>query len=133
MRRSLTVLILAAGMLAGCGGEGDKTPQPTGNAPPRLKGEGYAPGPVATPISAFFGAKRQIALLPVVQAMQLYKAEHGEHPASQEEFMKEIIGKIPNFSLDLPEGTRLVYDPEKARQIGTCTLENLPLTVERSP
>ncbi|HUT09174.1 MAG TPA: hypothetical protein VMY42_01635 [Thermoguttaceae bacterium] len=133
MRRSLTALILAAGMLAGCGGEGDKTPQQSGNTPPRLKGEGYDPGPVATPIAAYFDAKRKIALFPVVQLMQMYKAEHGQHPASQEEFMKEIIGKIPNFSLDLPEGTRLVYDPEKAGQIGTCTLENLPLTVERSP
>jgi len=132
MRRNLATLILAAGMLAGCG-EGDKTPQPAGNAPPRLKGEGYNPGPVATPVAAYFDAKKKIALLPVVQAMRMYKVEHGHHPESHEEFMTEILGKIPNFSLDLPEGAKLAYDPEKAKQIGTCSLENLPLRVERSP
>ena len=137
MRLRHATLILAVIVMAGCSGdpdepaEGDRTPK----APLRKKGEGYGRGLVSTPIAAHFWAKERIALMPIVQAMQLYRATNGRFPESHEEFMKEIINKkrarikLP----ELPEGVEYVYDAEQAAQMKHCDLDNMPLVVKRSP
>ena len=137
MRLRHAMLILAVIVMAGCGGEPDEPTEGdrTRKTPIRKKGEGYGPGPVSTPIAAYFSAKERIALMPIVQAMQLYRAANGRFPESHEEFMKEIINKkrarikLP----ELPEGVEDVYDAETAAQMNHCDLDNMPLTVQRSP
>lgn len=71
--------------------------------------------PITVPIKAGFRAKERIVFeIQIPQAMKLFKAMHGRHPESHDEFMQEIIRpnriKLP----ELPPGERYVYNPEKA-------------------
>jgi hypothetical protein len=137
-------LVLAAILLAGCGGEASRPaapaastqvappppppPPPTAPAAPEMvrkkaekgvgeKGRGYGTGIVATPAAALFAAKERIAFdIQIPQAMQLFKAGEGRAPKSHDEFMEKIV-KFNHINLPtLHEGHRYVYDP-KAEQL----------------
>jgi hypothetical protein len=104
-----------------------KTDTPDGPSPPAQgkmlrkkakvgagkKGD-YRPGLITTPLSTYWRAQEKLtyeALVP--HALDLYRAEHGHFPKTQEEFEEKIL-KPNNITLpELPEGHRYVYDPQK--------------------
>jgi hypothetical protein len=67
---------------------------------------------IVEPARTLFAVReRLIFSTQIPQAMQLYKATHGRGPASEDEFMREII-QANNIRLpELPAGHRYVYDP----------------------
>ena len=76
----------------------------------KLQGGGY----LRTVTGTRFWAEHQIILDNILHAMQLYQAEHGEYPKTQDEFMKRIIEpNEPATRLpELPEGWEYLYDPK---------------------
>lgn len=73
---------------------------------------GNKDGFLRTPAKAFFKAKQQLEFLKVQHALNLYDAEHGFKPETEEEFMEKII-KFNNIVLpELPEGQIYVWDGE---------------------
>jgi len=68
---------------------------------------------ISTPARAYFQTKERIVFeIEIPHALQLYKAEHGEGPRSQEDFMRDII-EFNNIKLpELQAGQRYVYNPE---------------------
>ncbi len=62
-----------------------------------------------------FWAEHQIILDNIRHAMDLYQAEHGAYPKTQEEFMREIIKpNEPATRLpELPDGWDYLYDPKE--------------------
>ena len=69
-------------------------------------------GFLRTPAKALFTAKQKIAFLKVEHALNLYDAEHGFKPKTEEEFMEKVI-KFNNIELPvLPEGQIYVWDGE---------------------
>lgn len=68
---------------------------------------------------ARFWAEHQMILNNITHAMQLYNAEKGYYPKTQEQFMSEIIKpnepatKLP----ELPEGWEYFYDPNDPLQL----------------
>jgi hypothetical protein len=80
-----------------------------------VSGKGnYGPGVVTTPIGAYFQARERIVFeIAIPGAMNLYVAEKGYKPKTQEDFMRDIIQfnqiKLP----ELPPGHKYVYDPQK--------------------
>lgn len=98
-----------------------------------IKGQGYGPGPVATPIRAMFRTKEMLAFTMIKQPMDFYQIEHGYFPKTQEEFMKEIIEKNRIKLPELPPGKRYVYDVEKAASMRSYDLDDPPLMVETAP
>ncbi|HVX63923.1 MAG TPA: hypothetical protein VHC19_25090, partial [Pirellulales bacterium] len=80
-----------------------------------VSGKGdYGPGLVTTPIGTYFQAKERIVFeIQIPQAMNLYVAEKGNKPKTQEDFMRDIIKanliKLP----PLPPGHKYVYDPQQ--------------------
>jgi len=100
------------------GGAQPAAPQPNmvrEKAQAGVSGKGdYGPGLVTTPIGTYFQAKERIIFeIQIPQAMNLYVAEKGNKPKTQEEFMRDIIQtnriKLP----PLPPGHKYVYDPQK--------------------
>jgi hypothetical protein len=92
-------------------------PQPgtvTEKAQAGVTGKGnYGPGMVTTPISVYFQAQEQLIFLQVQHAMQLYEAEHGQKPKTEDEFMKQVIEANQIRLPQLPPGSKYKYDPEK--------------------
>jgi hypothetical protein len=76
-----------------------------------LEGGGY----LSVVTGTRFWAEHQIILDNIHHAMQLYQAEHGEYPKTQEEFMQKIIKpNEPSTRLpELPEGWEYFYDPQE--------------------
>jgi hypothetical protein len=77
------------------------------------KGNYGGPGVVTTPISVYFQAQEQLIFLQVQHNMQLYEAEHGHKPRTEEEFMKEVIEANQTRLPQLPPGSKYKYDPQK--------------------
>jgi hypothetical protein len=97
------------------------------------KGEGYGPGPIATPISVYFRVPERLVFnVEIPQAMNLYKATHGHFPKTHEEFMQKIIAEN---AIALPElrspQERYVYDAEKAAHQSQYDPMDPPLLIER--
>src|SRR4030042_5923992 len=91
------------------------------------KGQGYAPGPITTPIAAYFRTRERVVFdVQIASAMNLYKAEHGRFPKTHEEFLAKIInaGLIQLPKLD--SGDRYVYDPQKGATLSTSTTKDPP-------
>lgn len=92
-------------------------PQPnviTEKPQPGVSGKGnYGPGIVTTPISVYFQAQERLIFLQVDQAMNLFQAEHGNKPKTEEEFMKQIIEFNQIRLPQLPPGSKYKYDPAK--------------------
>jgi pyruvate/2-oxoglutarate dehydrogenase complex dihydrolipoamide acyltransferase (E2) component len=77
------------------------------------KGRGYGGGLITTPIAAYFSVQERLKFLQVTHDMQIYVAEHGRPPKTQEEFMEKIIKA---GSIELPQlrgNDRYVYLSEK--------------------
>jgi hypothetical protein len=104
-----TVMVAVAPGMSGKGNYGT----PTGNNPMEI---------ITVPISTMFRTQDRLVLQQVEHAMNLYKAEHGNAPASHEEFWERIIvanNLQPNQSSgnrnklpQLPDGQEYVYDPK---------------------
>lgn len=80
-----------------------------------VSGKGnYEPGVVTTPIAAYFQTRERVIFeIQIPHAMQLYEADKGYKPKSQEEFMRDII-QVNQIKLPaLPPGHKYVYDPQK--------------------
>jgi len=104
-----TVTVMAAPGMSGKGNYGT----PTGNNPMEI---------ITVPISVMFQTQDRLVLQQVEHAMNLYKAEWGNAPASHDEFWERIIvannlqpsqssanrNKLPQ----LPPGQEYVYDPK---------------------
>lgn len=108
----------AAGGLPGLPGvnlPGQPQPNVIAEKPqPGVTGKGnYGPGIVTTPISVYFQAQERVIFLQVDQAMNLYQAEHGHKPKSEDEFMKQIIQFNQIRLPQLQPGSKYKYDPEK--------------------
>jgi hypothetical protein len=74
-----------------------------------LQGGGYLS--VAT--GTRFWAENQMTLNMIRKNMDLYQAEHGEYPKTQEEFMQKIIEEGLIELPELPEGYEYFYDPKE--------------------
>ncbi len=76
-----------------------------------LEGGGY----LSVVTGTRFWAEHQMILNNILHAMQLYNAEHGRYPKTQEEFMEKIIKpNEPTTRLpELPEGWEYFYDPQE--------------------
>jgi len=104
-----TVTVVAAPGMSGKGNYGT----PTGNNPMEI---------ITVPISVMFRTQDRIVLGQVEHAMNLYKAEHGNAPATHAEFWERIIvannlqpnpsGNNKNRLPHLPPGQEYVYDPK---------------------
>lgn len=70
-------------------------------------------GYLSTVGSAYFDAKQRIEFeIKIPHAMNLFKAEHGRLPKTEEEFFEKII-KFNQINLpELPEGHSYFYDTE---------------------
>jgi hypothetical protein len=77
------------------------------------KGNYGGPGAVTTPISVYFQAQERVIFLQVQQAIQLYEAEHGQKPKTEDEFMKQVIEANQIRLPQLPPGSKYKYDPQK--------------------
>ena len=100
------VMVQAAPGMSGRGNFGP----PTGNNPMEI---------ITVPISTLFHTRDRLALMQIEQAMNLYRAEHGQFPATHAEFWERIVvanmlhptsgsrNKLP----ELPPGQEYVYDP----------------------
>lgn len=152
MRLKPAALILATLLVAGCGGgeSGRKDPDGSVGRPPpgRTKppppppmvrqkaepgvgknGRGIGAGPMATPVRAYFRTRERIVFdMQVKPAVNLYKAEHGYFPKSQEEFTEKIIKKNGIKLPELPAGHRYVYEPKTGELVvespGSSPLKN---------
>ncbi len=79
-----------------------------------VKGRGYGPGIITTPVATYFAAKEQIAFrIQIPDAMRLYKAMNGHAPETHEEFMEKIIKENRIQLPELPPGHRYRYYPEQ--------------------
>ncbi|HEV3340688.1 MAG TPA: hypothetical protein VG125_10035 [Pirellulales bacterium] len=77
------------------------------------KGNYGGPGAVTTPISVYFQAQERLIFLQVQQAIQLYEAEQGQKPKTEDEFMKQVIEANQIRLPQLPPGSKYKYDPQK--------------------
>lgn len=70
---------------------------------------------ITVPLANYFHAKdRAVFDMQIPKSMQLYQAETGANPKTQEEFMTNIIQKNQIILPELPEGDSYFYDPETA-------------------
>ena len=66
---------------------------------------------ITAPVATYLTVKERLVLQQVDHAMNLYKAENNRVPASNEEFMREIIQKNGIRLPRLPDAHEYVYDP----------------------
>lgn len=72
----------------------------------------HATDPITAPVSAYGPMLERISKNEIAYALRLYEAEHGQYPATYEEFMSKII-KANNIQLPvLPGGKKYQYDVE---------------------
>lgn len=73
----------------------------------------YGSNPVSTPASVYWKTKERLVFeIQIKQALDLYHAERGYYPKTEEEFYDRII-KFNHIQLpELPEGHVYVYDAE---------------------
>lgn len=97
------------------------------------KGQGYGPGPIATPVRAYFSTRERVVFdIQITEAMKVYKALNGHFPKTHEEFMEKIIRENAIQLPELRPGDRYVYDAEKAAEMRAYDPTDPPLMVERS-
>jgi hypothetical protein len=73
-----------------------------------LEGGGY----LSVVTGTRFWAEHQMTLNVVRKNLDLYKAERGYYPKTQEDFMRDIIERWEVNLPELPEGWEYYYDPE---------------------
>ena len=70
---------------------------------------------VTVPLATYFKAQEMTVFrIQIPQAMNLYKAETGEAPKTEQEFMENIVQKNQIVLPQLPEGDSYFYNPETA-------------------
>lgn len=70
---------------------------------------------ITVPLATYFHAKEMTVFnMQIPSAMNLYKAETGEFPKTEEEFMTQIVQKNQIILPELPEGDTYFYDPAAA-------------------
>ncbi|MDO5580646.1 MAG: hypothetical protein Q4G69_05895 [Planctomycetia bacterium] len=70
---------------------------------------------VTVPLATYFKAQEMVVFrMQIPEAMKLYKAENGENPKTQDEFMQKIIKANQIVLPTLPAGDSYFYDPSDA-------------------
>lgn len=70
---------------------------------------------VTVPLATYFHAQEMSVFnMQIPSAMNLYKAETGEFPKTEDEFMTNIVKKNQIILPELPEGDVYFYDPATA-------------------
>lgn len=70
---------------------------------------------VTVPLATYFKAQEMTVFrIQIPSAMNLYKAETGEAPKTEKEFMENIVQKNQIILPELPEGDTYFYNPETA-------------------
>ncbi len=83
------------------------------STPALQKKQNLGPGLISTPISAYWGAKADIAKAQITHALNLYKAQHGKPPQTHDEFVKEILDPANIKLPKLRDGERYRFDPSR--------------------
>ena len=118
---TLTCLLLTAGCVEPVAKENKKKPEPIfgkknqeiAEADPNAQqADLSAKGPIPS-LGAYGFAISQISKIKIKQALEMYKAVHGDYPKDYETFMKDII-KANAIELPvLPGGRQYQYDVDK--------------------
>ncbi|MHB8971011.1 MAG: hypothetical protein ACYC3X_11355 [Pirellulaceae bacterium] len=67
---------------------------------------------IVAPARALFHTEQRVVFeVQIPKAMQLYEASNGKRPATEAEFMEQIIRANQIVLPELPAGQRYVYDP----------------------
>ncbi|MFO0905872.1 MAG: hypothetical protein U0939_22885 [Pirellulales bacterium] len=70
-------------------------------------------GALVTPAKALFATKERVVFeVQLPQALQLYKAEHGQAPQSHDEYMQRIVAANSINLPVLPANRQYQYDPQ---------------------
>jgi len=100
---SFFISIVAAGLLAGCGGKSDSGKQGTNSVNVATNGFG---GYVKSLGEAQKTADKTIDVTSINKAIQLFNVQEGRYPKDLQELVPTYIAKIP----DAPYGSKIVYD-----------------------
>ncbi len=76
------------------------------------KGRDYGGDVITEPISQLWKTKDKLILMEIEYSVKLYQAEHGEFPASWEEFQTAIVQPTGKPLPSLQPGHEYVYDPK---------------------
>jgi len=104
---SLSISIVAAGLLAGCGDKSGSGAQGTNTV--NLATNGFG-GYVKSMGEAQKTADKTIDVSYINQAIQLFNVQEGRNPKDLQELVPNYIAKIP----DAPAGYKIVYDTASA-------------------
>ena len=97
------ISIVAAGLLAGCGGKSDSGAQGTNTVNVATNGFG---GYVKSLGEAQKTADKTIDVTSINKAIQLFNVQEGRNPKDLQELVPGYMAKIP----DAPYGSKIVYD-----------------------
>ena len=79
------------------------------------KGQYESQNYISVSVGTVFSVTERLILLRVTDAMQKYKAQHGDYPKTEEEFFEHIIEANSIALPELPDGQKYGYDPEAAK------------------
>ena len=100
---SFCISIVAAGLLAGCGGKSGSSAQGTNSVNVATNGFG---GYVKSLGEAQKTADKTIDVTSINKAIQLFNVQEGRYPKDLQELVPSYMAKIP----DAPYGSKIVYD-----------------------
>jgi hypothetical protein len=100
---SIFMSIVAAGLLAGCGGKSGSGSQATNSVNVATNGFG---GYVKSLGEAQKTAAKTIDVSYINQAIQLFNVQEGRYPKNLQELVPNYVAKIP----DAPIGSKIIYD-----------------------
>jgi hypothetical protein len=101
------ISIVAAGLLAGCGGKSGSGPQTTNSVSLATNGFG---GYVKSLGEAQKSADKTIDVSYINQAIQLFNVQEGRYPKDLQELVPNYVAKIPAA----PFGYKIIYDTNSA-------------------
>lgn len=134
MRYSL--LVVALMVLPGCGyftvtptktatAPATPAPAPAGDGPMEYvpanvdtvgtKGRDYGGDMITEPISQYWKQADRLNLMEIEYSLKLYQAEHGEYPATWEDFQTLIVQPTGKPLPSLPQGHEYSYDPRTGK------------------
>jgi hypothetical protein len=103
---SFFISIVAATLLAGCGGKSGSSAQGTNSVSTATNGFG---GYVKSLGEAQKIADKTIDMSYINQAIQLFNVQEGRYPKNLQELVPNYVAKIP----DAPAGSKIIYDATK--------------------
>ena len=103
---SFFISIVAAALLAGCGGKSGSSAQGTNSVNTATNGFG---GYVKSLGEAQKAADKTIDVTSINQEIQLFNVQEGRNPKTLQELVPNFMAKIP----DAPSGYKIIYDAAK--------------------